>query len=114
MPAKFGDPMRTFPALLLLVVGCYDEVEFTADYNQVVCERNFDCYSEDQLSLLSYGSVDECVDYWSDEEAPEIEEGCTFNSSEAQSCIRELESLSCDAFANLEFPQSCYAYITCE
>jgi hypothetical protein len=91
--------------MLWILLACYSQDTFTAEWNQARCTTYERC---DDLGGLGYSDVDACVtahDGWSEQD-----DVCKdFDASAARECVEGWEQLACDALAS-DHPAACESW----
>lgn len=103
--------MRLVIPMLALstLVACYSPEDFSAEYNQTVCDKIYACYEDDVLQLIPDRGedVESCYDA-RDEPTQADDEDCAFDREHAKLCVEETADLSCQDYRQgSNWPESC-------
>ena len=98
--------------LAVLTIGCgkMERNGFISDYAQAYCDWEESCGK-----IATYGTYDSCVDTRENDARYVLapgEDDCSFDESEAESCVDAFNGLECQVTAAAEI-DSCYRVSDC-
>ncbi|HJN76356.1 MAG TPA: hypothetical protein QGF58_20675 [Myxococcota bacterium] len=95
--------------LLSLLFACYSTEDFSADYNDVICEKTEECYDEDVRPFADpdWTTLKDCLEE-RDQPTRSDDEDCPFDREFAKLCVEDMQSMPCqDYTAGTNWPESC-------